>query len=130
MSEMTKKFAKAILNRRKELGLTQEELANRVGTTKQMVSKYENAQRSPKVTMANAFADALETTLDELLGVEKDNSELENESFHAKNNEVKLLIRGLNKLSPEQLEQATAMFKVMFAPQYAELFAKENDDDT
>ena len=43
---------------------------------------------------------------------------------------VKVLVRGLSKLTPEQLEQATAMFKVMFAPQYAELFTKENDDDT
>ena len=130
MSETTKKFANAILTRRKELGLTQEELAARVGTTKQMVSKYENGQRSPKVTMANAFAAALDTTLNELLGIEKDNSEIENETFQAKNDEVKLLIRGLNKLSSEQLEQATAMFKVMFAPQYAELFTKENEDDT
>ena len=107
MDDMTAKFAKAILARRKELGLTQEELAERVGTTKQVVSKYENGQRSPKVIMANAFADALGTTLDELLEVEKDSSDPVPEP---KNDDVKLLIRGLNKLSPEQLEQARAEY--------------------
>ena len=45
MENMTKKFAEAVLSRRKQLGLTQEELAARVGTSKQMVSKYEKGQR-------------------------------------------------------------------------------------
>ena len=130
MENMTSKFAKAIHNRRKELGLTQEELAERVGTTKQVVSKYENGQRSPKVVMANAFADALETTLDELLGVEKENELTESGEEHPKNEDIRLLLRGLNKLSPEQLDQAKAMFKVMFAPQYNELFTKEIRHDT
>ena len=67
MDEMTKKFANAILSRRKQLGLTQEDIALRVGTSKQMVSKYELAQRSPKVLMANRFAEALGTTLDQLM---------------------------------------------------------------
>lgn len=67
MDDMTKKFAEAIMNRRKYLGLTQEEVAQRVGTSKQMVSKYELAQRSPKVLMANRFAEALGTTLDQLM---------------------------------------------------------------
>ena len=67
MDDMTKKFAEAILNRRKQLGLTQEEVAAKVGTSKQMVSRYENAQRSPKVIMANRFAEALGTTLDEIM---------------------------------------------------------------
>ena len=44
------------------------------------------------------------------------------------NDDVRLLIRGLNKLSPEQLEQATNMMKIMFA-KYADYFEKENDHD-
>lgn len=80
MEDMTKKFAHAVHARRKELGLTQEELAKRVGTTKQMVSKYELGQRSPKVVMANAFAAALETTLDELLDTDKPDAVSEPES--------------------------------------------------
>ena len=64
---LTMKFANAIYNRRKQLGLTQEEVARRVGTSKQMVSRYELGQRSPKVIMADKFASALDTTLDSLM---------------------------------------------------------------
>ena len=45
-----------------------------------------------------------------------------------KNDDVRLLIRGLNKLSPEQLEQATNMMKIMFT-KYADYFEKENHND-
>lgn len=80
MESMTSKFANAVLTKRKELGLTQEELAEKVGTSKQMVCRYEKGQRSPKVAMANAFAEALGTTLDELLDVEKYEQEKEKTS--------------------------------------------------
>ena len=123
MDDMTKKFAEAILNRRKQLGLTQDELAQKVGTSKQMVSRYEHAQRSPKVLMANKFAEALGTTLDELLEIEPAEEEL----IIPQTNEAKILSRGIDRLPKEQREQALAMFKVMFAPKYADLFTKENE---
>ena len=46
-----------------------------------------------------------------------------------KNDEIRLLLRGLNKLSPEQIEQAKNVMKAMFA-QYADYFEKENDDES
>ena len=123
MENMSKRFAQAVLDRRKQLKLTQEELAKRIGTTKQMVSKYELGQRSPKVAMANAFAEALETTLDELLGVDETGEE-----FIPQTTEAKILSRGIDRLPKEQREQALAMFKVMFAPKYADLFTKEDEE--
>ena len=45
------------------------------------------------------------------------------------NDDVRLLIRGLNKLSPDQLEQAKNMMKIMFT-KYADYFDKENDHET
>ena len=131
MDDMTARFAKAILTRRKELGLTQEELADRVGTTKQVVSKYENGQRSPKVIMANAFAAALETTLDELLDVEKADPVLvqKAEEEYAKNKDIRVLVKQLNSLSPEQLKQAKNVFRAMFAITNPELFEGEDNDE-
>ena len=139
MEDMTLKFAKAIYYRRKELGLTQEELAEKVGTTKQVVSKYELGQRSPKIFMANAFAEALGTTLNELLGV-KDESELEvfnvplkkPQAVYPQTDEVRILVNGFNKLPHEQQKQALDMFRVMFERQYPDLFEKETakDDNT
>lgn len=71
MEDMARKFADALIRKRKELGLTQEELAVKVGTVKQVVCKYEKGQRSPKISTANAFAKALGTTLNEMLEIEE-----------------------------------------------------------
>lgn len=120
MDDMTIKFANAIVRRRKELGLTQDELAERVGTTKQVVSKYELGQRSPKVIMANAFATALETTLDEMLGVEppsEDDARLE--ALH-QNPKLCLLFDRQRKMPEKDIE-------IML--QLAERIAKENYGD-
>lgn len=119
MENMSKRFAQAVLDRRKQLKLTQEELAKKVGTTKQMVSKYELGQRSPKVAMANAFAEALETTLDELLGVE----ETESYSNEPKTPEARLLVKGIDKM-PE--EQRKAILNMM-AGLYPGLFEEGTD---
>jgi transcriptional regulator with XRE-family HTH domain len=57
--------------RRKELGLTQEELAQKVGVTYQAVSKWENNTSYPDIVLMGGVARALDTTLDKLvLGVE------------------------------------------------------------
>ena len=53
---------------RTERGLSQEELAARLGTTKQVVSRYENGQRTPKVTVVEAIARRLGVPLAALLG--------------------------------------------------------------
>lgn len=126
MENMTKKFAKAVLDRRKQLGLTQEELARMVGTSKQMVSKYELGQRSPKIIMARAFATALGTTLDELLDIEK----IEEEQTEApKTAEARILATGIDKLPKEQREQALNVIKAMFA-KYSSYFEEEDKNET
>lgn len=47
-----------------------------------------------------------------------------------KTEEAKILSKGIDKLPKEQRKQALAMFRVMFAPQYAELFSKGENDAT
>ena len=60
--------------KRKELGLTQEELANKLNVTFQAVSKWENNTSTPEITSLNNVAKALNTTLDYLInGVEPEN---------------------------------------------------------
>lgn len=39
--------------------LTQEELARKLGTSKQVISRYENGQRSPKLSIAMQYAEKL-----------------------------------------------------------------------
>ena len=53
---------------RKLLGLTQEELANRLGGKKSLVSNYENGYSGPDIFTLIKVADIFDVTLDELVG--------------------------------------------------------------
>lgn len=60
------KLSDNIFTLRRELGLTQEELANRLGLTNQAVSKWENGQSCPDIELLPALADLFGVTLDQL----------------------------------------------------------------
>ena len=55
---------------RKKQGLTQEELAQRLGVTNQSVSKWESAQCCPDISLIQKLADIFEISIDELFGRE------------------------------------------------------------
>lgn len=52
-------FAVVFKNLRKERGLTQQELADRLGTTKSTISMYERGERRPGLDIAEAITDFL-----------------------------------------------------------------------
>ncbi len=56
-----------IKTKRKELGFTQDELAQKVGVTYQAVSKWENDTSYPDIVLMGGVARALNTTLDKLI---------------------------------------------------------------
>lgn len=62
-------LGKRIAQLRKEKGLTQEQLAEKVGVSAQAVSKWENDLSCPDITILPLLADILGVTVDELLGV-------------------------------------------------------------
>ena len=68
--DMSQKFANAMHTLRKQQKMSQEELANKIGSYKQVISKYERGTNIPKISMANKIAEALGTTLDEMMGIE------------------------------------------------------------
>lgn len=55
-----------IRNKRKELGLSQEELAKKCGVSRQTVNAIENDKYDPTLTLAFRLAKELGTTVDEL----------------------------------------------------------------
>lgn len=65
-----KDFGLFIANKRKELGMTQENLANIIGITPQAVSKWENGIGYPDVTLFSDIAKALNVSVSELFGEE------------------------------------------------------------
>lgn len=62
------KIAEKIRAKRRERDFTQEELANILGVTKAAVSKWENSESYPDVTMLPQIAQLFHITMDELFG--------------------------------------------------------------
>lgn len=62
------KINEMIRAKRRERDLTQEELANMLGVTKAAVSKWENAESYPDITMLPQIAQLFHITMDELFG--------------------------------------------------------------
>ena len=61
-------FGEALRKIRNEKSMTQDELAILLGTSKQVISRYENGQRSPKVSVVAEFAERLGVSIGYLTG--------------------------------------------------------------
>lgn len=66
---MEQTLGKRIVANRKHLGLTQDQLAEKLGVTAQAVSKWENDQSCPDITMLPKLASIFGITTDQLLGI-------------------------------------------------------------
>ena len=69
---MKTKIAENIKFYRKQLGLTQEQLAQYLHGKKSLVSNYENGYSTPDIYTLCALADIFDVTLDELVEYQKD----------------------------------------------------------
>ncbi|WP_417353832.1 helix-turn-helix transcriptional regulator, partial [Gordonibacter pamelaeae] len=69
---MNVEIAQRLAEMRREKGFSQEELAARLGLSRQAVSKWERAESSPDTGNLIALADLYGVTLDELVRVEAD----------------------------------------------------------
>ena len=67
---MEQTLGKRIIENRKRLGLTQDRLAEQLGVTAQAVSKWENDQSCPDITMLPKLAEIFSISTDALLGIE------------------------------------------------------------
>ena len=65
---MEQTLGKRIVQHRKRLGLTQDQLAEKLGVTAQAVSKWENDQSCPDISMLPKLAEIFGITTDALLG--------------------------------------------------------------
>lgn len=60
-------FGSKLKKIRISMGLSQEEFAKKLNTTKQVISRYETEQRTPKITIAQNYADILKVPLNDLI---------------------------------------------------------------
>ncbi len=65
------KIGKFILHCRKERGLTQEQLAEKIGVTSKSISRWENGNTMPDYSLLKNICDELNITVNELLSGEK-----------------------------------------------------------
>lgn len=76
---MEQTLGKRIVQHRKRLGLTQDQLAEKLGVTAQAVSKWENDQSCPDISMVPKLAEIFGITTDALLGAAPQESVYESE---------------------------------------------------
>lgn len=69
-----------IAKRRKELNLTQEQLANKLNVSSKLVSKWETGRSLPDTSILVSLARELDISLDELLGNNKNETKEDNEN--------------------------------------------------
>lgn len=65
------KIGKFILNCRKEKGITQEQLAEKLGVTSKSISRWENGHTMPDYTLLKDLCNELDININELLSGEK-----------------------------------------------------------
>ena len=110
------KLSELIIDYRKKMNISQREFSRKCDLSNTYISFIEN-EKNPKT--GRPLVPNLE------LGVSS------SEPFPddlPKNDDIRLLIRGLNKLSPDQVRQAKNVMKAMFA-QYADYFDSEKEID-
>lgn len=109
------------------LGYSAEQVAAFLNVSPATIYRYENGDISKLPSkFIKPLADYLCVSPAYLMGWSEEKPPAPDDQ--PKNDDVRLLIRGLNQLSPEQLEQATNMMRIMFA-KYADYFDKEKDHD-
>jgi len=67
---MPERLANRLKDRRGELGLTQAELAEKVGVTRKTVNTVENGIFTPSATLAIKLARALDLSVEQLFWIE------------------------------------------------------------
>ncbi|AKX95661.1 transcriptional regulator [Moorella thermoacetica] len=98
-------IGKRIKELREKIGLTQEELAERVQISRSALANYESGYREPKGEILVRFAKALNTSTDFLLGNEVKVDKTNDKTKKYELDEATLLFARLSNLTPEGREK-------------------------
>lgn len=152
MSEYTKQKISTFKERFSELcdssPMNDTSIADALNVSRQTVCSWKAGTRSPKKPTILSIANYFRVDVAWLMGYDVSKEPglymLVNNAIQAgramerrlieeetpKTDDIRLLVRDLNKLSPEQVEQAKEMFRLMFKVTNPELFKEDNDDET
>ena len=111
------KFGDRLKQFRIEKGLSQEDFAKGLGTTKQVISRYETHQRIPKVTVAQDYAKKLDIPASYFLDDENNRQDRVAETldmpYTVNAPALKQLLGEAKDLSKEELESLIGLIKTM-----------------
>ena len=108
-------------------GKLQKDLADYVGAKTTTVSGWTRGISYPRSDAMEKIANFFGVPTSRLVGLREDE---EPDQDVPRNDNIRLLIRGLNALSPEQIEQAKNVFMAMFRQTNPDLFEKGSDHET
>lgn len=136
------KLSEIILEYRSRMQISQREFARRCDLSNSYISFLEKETNPktgkpmvPTIEQYKKLADGMEISLQRLFEMLDENSPVNlnipvsEENDQPKNDDVRLLLRGLNRLSPEQVRQAKSVFRAMFEITNPDLFNDKGDDD-
>ena len=101
---------------RKSKGLTQVQLAEKLGTIQKVITDYETGKTKPPSERLPVFAKFFDVTIDELVGTEaiKSPSENDNGNYHRHGNSRFAKLEALfDKLSPEEQRMTLKQIKAL-----------------
>ena len=105
----TEKFGQYISQRRKELGMTQQELADQVGVTNKAVSKWERAQSIPDITLFKSIAETLDVEMIDLLSA----GDLQDRAQIEKKEVASIMEKALEVIQDFNIKKAIKIFYVI-----------------
>jgi transcriptional regulator with XRE-family HTH domain len=101
---MSTDFGNRLKTVREEKGLKREDIAKQLGTSSAIVGRYERNERTPSVEIAKKIAEALEVSLDYLVG---------DTSVLVKDKKMMYRLEVLQKVNPSYKERILYMLDVM-----------------
>ncbi|VDA99793.1 hypothetical protein S1OALGB6SA_866, partial [Olavius algarvensis spirochete endosymbiont] len=99
--KMRSSLANNLILLRKKYGLTQEDLAKRSGVSRRSIALYETKGINPPVNSLQKIAQALNITIEQLAGFEKNTSEIES-PFASVDSRTLRRLKQILSLTPEQ----------------------------
>ena len=136
------KLSTIVTDYRHRMQISQREFSRRCGLSNSYISFIENEFNPrtgkpivPTIEQYQKIASGMGMTVQQLFELLDEDSPVDlhvhvpDPDDQPKNDDVRLLVRGVNQFTPDEIEQAKAMMKIMFA-KHAKYFEEENSDDT
>lgn len=133
------KLSKILIDYRERMQISQREFSRRCDLSNSYISFIENEYNPrtkkpivPTIEQYQKLAKGMGMTVHQLFEMLDEDSPVDlhasvEEPVEPKNNDVRVIVQDLNKLSPEQLAQAKNLFRAFFQISNPELF--KGDDD-